>query len=93
MYLLDRSTYRRIGQRAACSHVAAMAELHRFLKDIVYVNAGKTCGIVLMDAKHVPIRGNDCTEYLIYDIEHGLLARELWPGKKLQACTAECLIN
>lgn len=85
MYLLDRSTYRRVGQRERCSHVSILRHLHRELDGIAFENPFSPSGIVIMDGKGLSIGGEQYCEYLIWDTEAGLIARELHPGKESPA--------
>lgn len=85
MYLLDRSTYRRVGQRQGRSHVAILKHLHRELADSAFENPCVPSGIVILDGKGLSIRGKQYCEYLIWDIEAGLIARELHPSKESPA--------
>lgn len=81
-YVLDRSTYRRIGTTSAKSHVAVLKTLHRDLHGAVFANPYTASGIFLLDGKALSIGGKKYCEHLIWDMEAGLLARKLCPGKE-----------
>jgi len=81
-YVLDRSTYRRVGTTKKRSHVGILKALHRSLEGIIFSNEQSTSGILLLDGKVVFIRGVKYCEHLIWDTKAGLLARKLCIGKE-----------
>lgn len=82
MYLRDRSTYRRISDRTGLSPAAILRYVQDGLDHLEFLNPRHACGVVLMDAKALSIKGQDFCEYLIWDIEAGLIARRLCPGSE-----------
>lgn len=82
MYLLDRSTYRRIGRRQGRSHVAALHDLHQTLDGIHFEHRGWSTGFIVLDGKALSIRGNDACDHLVLDADGVLLAHELAMGKE-----------
>jgi hypothetical protein len=42
---------------------------------LVKKNLHKASGILVIDAKHVPVKGEDCCEFLAYDTNIGLIGR------------------
>jgi hypothetical protein len=82
MYLRDRSTYRRISDRTGLSPAAILRYVQDGLDHLEFLNPHHACGVVLMDAKALSIKGQDFCEYLIWDIEAGLIARRLCPGSE-----------
>ena len=81
-YVLDRSTFRRVGITGACSHVAVLKNLHRDLTGAVFANPNIASGILILDGKALSIRGKKYCEHLVWDVRAGLLARRLCPGKE-----------
>lgn len=81
-YVLDRSTFRRVGTTSAKSHVAILKHLHHDLTGIVFANAKAPNGILLLDGKALSIHGQKYCEHLVWDVAAGLLARRLCPGKE-----------
>lgn len=82
MYLRDRSTYRRVGQRQGCSHVTALHDLHHTLEGICFEHRGWSTGFLVLDGKALSIHGQEACEHLILDADGVLLARELAMGKE-----------
>jgi transposase-like protein len=85
MYLLDRSTYRRIGQRQDRSHVAALHDLHRTLDGVRFEHRGWSTGFIVLDGKALSIRGEDACDHLVLDADGVLLAHEFTMGKERAA--------
>jgi hypothetical protein len=81
-YVLDRSTYRRVGTTSAQSHVSVLKNLHRDLTGAIFANPHKASGILILDGKALSIHGAKYCEHLIWDTQAGLLARRLCPGKE-----------
>lgn len=81
-YVLDRSTYRRVGTTGACSHVAILKSLHRDLTGVVFANPNVANGILILDGKALSIRGKKYCEHLVWDTQAGLIARRLCSGKE-----------
>ena len=82
MYLHDRSTYRRIGERTGLSSSAILRYVQCELDGLEFINLRRPSGVVLMDGKALSIRGKQFCEYLIWDTAIGLIARRLCPGKE-----------
>lgn len=85
MYLLDRSTYARIGEKGNVHRSTVLRQLQKELGELEFINPFAPSGIVIMDGKGLSIGGKQYCEYLIWDIEAGLIARELHPGKESPA--------
>lgn len=85
MYLLDRSTYRRIGTRQGRSHVAALQDFHRTLEDVRFEHRGWSTGFIVLDGKALSIRGKEACDHLVLDADGTLLAHELAMGKERAA--------
>jgi hypothetical protein len=81
-YVLDRSTYHRVGTTNDAEHTTVMRRLHRDLASIEFHNNRTASGILLIDGKVVTIRGVKYCEHLIWDMKAGLLARKLRIGKE-----------
>lgn len=81
-YVLDRSTYRRVGTTSRKSHVTVLKTLHADLADVVFANAKEPSGILLLDGKALSIRGKKYCEHLVWDMRAGLLERRLCLGKE-----------
>ena len=85
MYLLDRSTYRRIGDRAERHNTNILRKLHRDLEGVVFEHRGWSTGFIVLDGKPLSIRGEDACEHLLLDADGALLARALEMGKESAA--------
>jgi len=81
-YVLDRSTYRRVGTTSAKSHVTILKNLQRDLTGAVFANPNTPSGILILDGKALSIRGEKYCEHLVWDTGAGLLKRRLCPGKE-----------
>ena len=81
-YVLDRSTYRRVGTTDDAGHTTVMRRLHRDLVNVEFHNSNAASGVLLMDGKVVVIRGVKHCEHLVWDMKAGLLARRLCIGKE-----------
>ncbi|MBU2259945.1 transposase [Patescibacteria group bacterium] len=92
MYLKDRSTLRRIGQKESCSQVTVMKHIHEALEDLEYVHRGWTTGFLVLDGKALSIGGRDTCEHLVLDADGTLLARSLEMGKE-SAAVFGCMID
>jgi transposase-like protein len=91
MYLLDRSTYRRVGTRQAVCHTTALRALQRAIGDMEYQHKGWSSGFVVLDGKRLSIKGREWCEYLVLDSEGDLLIRALEPGKECAVVYGELL--
>ena len=82
MYLLDRSTFRRIGNKEERSHANILRKLHRDLEGSVFEHRGWSTGFIVLDGKSLSIRGKDACEHIILDADGVLLARALEMGRE-----------
>jgi len=81
-YVLDRSTYRRVGTTDEAGHTTIMRRLHKDLESVQFHNGNGASGILLIDGKVITIRGIKHCEHLVWDMRAGLLARKLCIGKE-----------